>query len=326
MTVETVIIIGAGELGRRHLQGTLKVERPILVTVVDPLQASLDLAQQAAQEIQLGHLKTHVRFEQNLVSIPPEPDVVIVSTSANVRLGVLRALYNECRPKTLLLEKLLFQDLSEYDQAALLMGEDIDRVWVNTARRVMQSHHKIKSFFADTTITGLTATGGLWGMGTSLIHLVDLLDFYQPGPVLTVTTEALDDKILYSKRQGFREITGTLSGQLGKARFSLTSSPQSTAPLRLFFEAHDRFCVIEEGAGRVIFGRSSSVAMVEEKKMRFDYISDTTKVVVTALLTDQPVNLPSYITSAALHQPLLSALGPYFARRTGTPKTFVPLT
>ena len=163
-------------------------------------------------------------------------------------------------------------------------------------------------------------------MGTSYIHLVDLLDFYQPGQVHAVTTRALDDDIPHSKRPGFREITGTLCGQLGAAYFLITSSPNSKAPLRLFIEAEDRFCVVEESEGRVVFGHSTAGAEIEEKHLRFDYISDTTTVVLEAILTNQLVHLPNFATSAALHRPLLSALGPYFAARLGTPETFVPLT
>lgn len=326
MSGETVAIIGAGNLGRRHLQGVLKVERPLVVWVIDPSQASLDMSRQMAEESTLGHAQTHVFYTQNLNDIPSEPDAVIVATSANVRLKVLMALYDACRPKAVLLEKILFQSLSEFDKAAHLFGKDADRVWVNTARRVMQAHHQIKSFFRDTPITALTANGGLWGLGTSLIHLIDLLDFYQPGPLHSISTEALDGEILHSKRPGFREITGTFSGHLGAARFSFTSSPDSTAPLRFFVEAPDRFCVIEESAGRVVFAYPESSVGVEEKRMHFDYISDTTTVVLTAILTDQPINLPNFATSAALHRPLLSALGPFFAARLGTPETLVPLT
>lgn len=48
-----IIIIGAGQLGSRHLQGVLKSTYALNVTVVDPSEESLNTARERAEKISI---------------------------------------------------------------------------------------------------------------------------------------------------------------------------------------------------------------------------------------------------------------------------------
>ena len=44
--MKTVLVIGAGQLGSRHLQALKLVQNDLSISVVDPFQASLDVAKE----------------------------------------------------------------------------------------------------------------------------------------------------------------------------------------------------------------------------------------------------------------------------------------
>ena len=80
--MKTIAIIGAGQLGSRHLQGLLKYKTQQDIYVLDPSQDSLKLARQRADEISHQH---RVHFVADWTAIPQNIELAIVATNSNVR-------------------------------------------------------------------------------------------------------------------------------------------------------------------------------------------------------------------------------------------------
>ena len=80
------LIIGAGQLGSRHLQGLLKFDKEQIIYVLDTSVSSLDIAKERASEVESKHT---IRYLTNWDSIPSELDLVIVATGASVRSKVV---------------------------------------------------------------------------------------------------------------------------------------------------------------------------------------------------------------------------------------------
>ena len=100
-----ILIIGAGELGSRHVQSIYKdslrnQERDIYI--VDKNPASLELTQSRLQT--LSPLKNVlVFFFKELEKLPSETfDLVILSTTANSRLSLIKRITNELKFKNLI--------------------------------------------------------------------------------------------------------------------------------------------------------------------------------------------------------------------------------
>ena len=98
------LIIGAGQLGSRHLQGLLKFEKEQLIYVLDPSENSLNISKERAQEVENKH---NLIFINDWDKLPTEFDLVIVATGANVRSKVVSKLLTDFKVKNLILEKIL---------------------------------------------------------------------------------------------------------------------------------------------------------------------------------------------------------------------------
>ena len=93
------LIIGAGQLGSRHLQGLLKFEKEQLVYVLDPSENSLNISKERAQEVENKH---NVIYRNDWGELPTEFDLVIVATGANVRSKVVSKLLTDFKVENLI--------------------------------------------------------------------------------------------------------------------------------------------------------------------------------------------------------------------------------
>ena len=57
-----VVIIGAGNIGSRHLQALKAVKIPLEIFVIDPSQASLDLSKERYKSMPEGKFSEEVNF------------------------------------------------------------------------------------------------------------------------------------------------------------------------------------------------------------------------------------------------------------------------
>lgn len=319
-----ITVIGAGQLGSRHLQGLLRLGAPCEIHVVDPSAASLDLARQRAGEVPAGasHL---LRYHQQIDALPSHLDHAVIATAADVRLSVMRALLQGRTVHNILLEKVLFQRQSDYASAAELMHQASSRAWVNCPRRLYPIYDTIRTFFLDDSLLHVDLRGGNWGLGCNSIHFIDIIAYLTGGSVHSISTAALDEDLIDSKRNGYKEFTGTLRGRCGNASFSLTSQRGSQSPPLLTLRGGNRSCLIDESAGRAFLcdPRDGGWRTME---FRVPMISEVTASITQRILEDGTCALTPYTQSTDYHLPLLQALGGHAARHLGWANDTCPIT
>ena len=152
-----IAIIGAGQLGSRHLQGLAKLQLECEITVIDPMSASLAVARQRFDEMPVNPAMRGVRYQTEIGDLPLDLDLVIIATTADIRLAVMESLLAHSKVRCLLLEKVLFQDLADYPEAQALLAAHQVRTWVNCPRRVFPIYQEVREFFADAPLLSLTA-------------------------------------------------------------------------------------------------------------------------------------------------------------------------
>lgn len=319
-----IAVIGAGQLGSRHLQGLVRLDSPCEIHVIDPSPASLEVARQRAAEVSAAaHHALH--FHQQIEALPPMLDHAVIATAADVRLSVLRALLQGRTVRNILLEKVLFQRQSDYSQAAELLQQAGSRAWVNCPRRVFPIYETLRTFFRDDPLVHVDVRGGNWGLGCNSIHFIDIIAYLAGGSVHSLSTALLDEELIDSKRAGFKEFTGTLLGRCGDASFSLTAQRGSQAPLLLTLRGGSRSCLIDESAGRAFLcdPRDGGWRTVEFKA---PMLSELATSVTQRILEDGSSALTPYTESAAYHLPLLQALGAHAARHLDGANDICPIT
>ncbi len=301
-----ILIVGAGNLGSRHLQGLTKVDRPLDIYLYDPSLESLRIAKERYDAVCTDLNKTLTVLD-TISSAPAKIDIAIVATTANVRLKVLKQIVGVLDIKKLLLEKVLFQDLRDYDAAAALLGDATCTTWVNCAQRLWPFFKSLKERHANDPDLRITISGSNWGLGCNAIHNTDIAQFLWSG---RAKHEAfLDAQVIDSKRSGFKEFTGELITSISSGGgLRQVSYARGSAPFTIIVD-HPLEMLIWNVSNSKLYTAKDETGWVPKVSDLFaPFQSQLTTDVVTKMLSDRDCGLPNFETSARLHIETLTAL------------------
>lgn len=314
--MKTNLIIGAGQLGSRHLQGLLKVKEPQTIFVVDPSPGSLNVAEQRSKEMEHSH---QITFLQHLNSIPENIDLAIIATNSDVREAVVNELMNVTRVKYLVLEKVLFDNIAAYDNIAKKLEENEVATWVNHPRRIFPHYKEIKrEIDFSKNKNNFQVSGANWGLACNGLHFLDLFSFLTDAPVVAIDTSALDKEITGSKRKGFIEFSGTLKGSLADgSTFQIASLKDSNDPILVTMELPEVKCVVTESGVGVDFSYNRDSSKNSTKVFKPMFQSDLTTTIATSLFETGDCALPSFKEAAANHIVFMNSLLAFRNNMTG---------
>lgn len=299
-----IAIIGAGQLGSRHLQGLAKLTLPCRIHIVDPVQNSLGTARQRFGEMPANAAIGSTHYHQRIDALPATLDYVVIATTANVRLAVLEDLLKHSKVRYLLLEKVLFQKTADYARAAALLKLHQVTAWVNCPRRVFPLYQELRHFFAGDSLLAMSVFGGGWGLACNSIHFLDLFAMLAGRDLTVLSAAGLNPGYLESKRKDFIELTGTLRGRFGTVDVDITSAADSQARLMLSFRGERRSCIIDEAGGIGFYFDGSTW---EQRSVRVPFLSELAGSLAESILQEGDCQLPTYAESEACHLPLLRA-------------------
>jgi len=326
MTDTVIAVIGAGALGRRHLQALLALGNASRFVVIDPVEASLAAARATVEQYGPKDRDIEVSYHTTIASSLPSLELAIIATTANARLGALQQLFAHTTVKALVLEKILFQDPSEYPIAAKLFAKAGVRAWVNTPRRAMAPHQKIRDFFDGHPVRRFDAYGGEWGLGTSTVHLMDFLSFVGGFGANIDCSACFQGDAKESKRRGFMELVGTLTGQMNTAAFTLTAEKGSRARLLMMISSDTRTCMLDEVGGIAFLLDQDEGTPWHQESFTLPFVSQTTTWIADAILAGDAVPLPEFEESCALHLAMLTPYEKFFRSAGLMHGRTVPLT
>ena len=321
-----IALIGAGNLGRRHIEGLIRLPQEKSIRVVDASPASLEEARRLASPEGNSSPADRMTFHTSINDLPEKLDYAVIATSSNVRLEVIERLLEGRTVRYMLLEKVLFQRKDEYATAGALIARNGTSAWVNTARRAMDIHRMIRQHFDGEVINYFDARGGEWGLGCNGIHFIDFLSFLVRSTNLTVSADGLDRSIVASKRAGFGEFTGALRGRIDAAEFTLNATRGSTAPILVTIRSENRTCILDEGSGHALLHDRKSDPVWKEVRFTLPFISNLSTKIADAILTTGQSDLPDFATSSALHLPVINALADFSAEYCGGTPGLAPIT
>ena len=138
-----IAVIGAGQLGSRHLQGLANSSKQFNIYLVDTSEKALAIAQQRFEEVSNSD-NSSVFYHQNISALPEKINVSIVATTANVRRMVVEELLAKCSIKYLIFEKVVFQKSEDFLPILKLLRAKEVIAWVNCARRSYPFYNRLK--------------------------------------------------------------------------------------------------------------------------------------------------------------------------------------
>lgn len=323
--MKTNLIIGAGQLGSRHLQGLLKYAQPQKIFVLDPLQSSLDLAEQRAQELQHNHQLSYV---DNWHDLPKSFDLAIVATNSDVREQVVSHLVINYEVKYLILEKVLFQEIDAYRRVGELLNRHKVSAWVNHPRRMLNSYKEIKSLLSSGNQKIMQVVGGNWGLGCNALHLIDLFSYLADADLKSMDADLVDTELVFSKRKGFIEFTGTLKGTLDdNSIFKLTSLKGDPAPCTIKInDAETCIEIWESDTPKILIMNDEKGSEANLKPFKMEFQSSLTTRLAEDLFENNSCDLPAYEFASRTHEIFIREMLRKYNEITGSNRSKIPIT
>lgn len=327
-----IVLIGAGQLGCRHLESLKEIKLEVEIFVIDVSEDSLLSAKKTAELLKNNNLVKKISFSTSVLDLPKLIDILIVATNANVRYSILREVSRDRTIKNCILEKVLFQSENDFLKAKELVGICKIRTWVNCPRRIYDCYHRIKSVLfsndCEASVYGVLS-GGDWALGSNAIHYIDIFAFLVQCDSYVIDVSGLDRSILDSKRPGYLEVTGTLVARFSNGSVLTLSSRRNSSEQAYFtiVKSGVTVCLKESNNFVRFFNAEVDVNVsVQEEKIRIPYQSELTSHVVEDILMKSTCGLTTFEESIRLHLPLINSLQSFFKENYNRELNCCPIT
>ena len=312
-------IIGAGQLGSRHLQALKTSSLPFHIWVMDNNEESLNVAKQRYDQVAAIGEK-EIELVQEISQLPKKLDFVVVATGSKPRAAIVKGLLNHCHVKNMILEKVLFPRLEDYDEIGQLINEKGVKCWVNCARRLFGVYNHVKDTLSGAPID-MKYEGTEWGLCCNSIHIIDLFMFFTGEEEYVLDTSEIIPVIEDSKRNGYIEFYGTLKIRTPKG---------STLILTCSKEAVEKnLCIcIKDGANVIEIDEANSLLSMNGKQSsyRLPYQSETTGTYADIIMKMGYIPLSTFEMSVKYHKEFISKMLEFYNSLLETKTDLLPIT
>ena len=323
-------IIGAGQVGSRHLQALSNLESPTRIDLVDPSGESLKIAQGRYEEVSSKN-KKHIQilYHNNLANLPNKLDLVIISTNSIVREKIIKEVVKKNSVKNLILEKILFQRSAQYAEIEHLLKKSSIPTWVSCWMRTTNLFKQIKNVLNLNHSIKIKVEGTRWGMATASIHFMDLLYYLTECNNFKFIKSNLNKEVRDAKRSGFKEFFGCLSGENSRGdSLNLTCNEKGgDRPIKVTIKNGPETYELLMSDVTTHFDFESSDGLKNKiKEECFPYQSEMTHIWVNDILSKGHCDLPTYSNSSTLHLELIRVLTEHLKKITGETNNVCPIT
>lgn len=304
MTPKNIVIVGAGNLGSRHLQALALTEIPLDVYVVDSSQKSLDLAKQRYEEMPFNPLVQNVTFCKDIQELNNNFEVAIIATPSKPRRMVIESLLIKNKVRYAILEKVLFPRMEDYDEVKHLLDRYNVKAWVNCGRRNNIFYKKMRELFKSEKNIFMTVSCSNLGIGCNSIHFLDTYSFITDQQNFSIDTDYLSKKIIPAKREGYIEFTGSVRFKSEKGTLLITSYQDAGVSDISTIQSENFFALICESKGYADLLIRKDLEW-QKQSIIIKYQSQITQELIKDLILSEECGLPTYEESAKLHKVML---------------------
>ena len=319
-----VAIIGSGQLGSRHLQGIKTANIELSIEVVDSNIESLKVAENRYYEIAANQYTKAIRFISSIDDLSNDLDIVIIATSSAPRYIITKELIEKKHVRNIIFEKVLFQNEDHFYEIYNMLNTFGINAWVNCPRRMYDFYNTIKNELNNVDKLIFTVSGGEWGLGCNSIHFIDIFSYLSNQTSYTLLTNGLNKKVYPSKRSGYVEFCGILSGisERGDIINLISQDNSSITPL-ISIVSHNKKFVIDETNGNMTFFKDNNW---KTSIINVPYQSQLTGKLIEDILLNKNSGITKYEESMNLHLPFITSLLDYYNSITEENSKNCPIT
>jgi hypothetical protein len=315
-----LLVIGAGQLGSRYIQGLAKCNKPLNIYVQDVSVQSLAAAQARWSEVADTNCNHNIVFSQYLDDFPHDIDLAIISTTAEFRPEVVKLISSKFKPRCWILEKVLAQSIDGLKIIQDNISSD-SQCWVNTLRRAVPWHRSFKQNISTGSPLTLEVEGGPWGLACNTIHFLDLLNWLSSEELISLDTSSLSNEWHPAKRKGNWEIFGTIQAQFAGGSRAIISSSANGRPIYTYQITDKATCwSVDEENGSI----SNTLGFSLPGKMPLQ--SEMTSNLIDNILMHNICELPMLEASVGLHAVFLKSMITHWNASHRSQDRIVPIT
>lgn len=304
-------IIGAGQLGSRHLQGLSKHPKVNEAYIIDPSDESLAVAEERFLHTTLGRAK--LIKGNDSTALPKEIDILIVATNSKHRLSVLKDVLQQHEVQYLVLEKVLFSALSEYKEAETLIAKYAPNTWVNCPRRSYPSYIDLKSSLKSVKHMNVQLDMPQFALATNALHFIDLFAFLTDDNNVSVDPSGLNLEPIEAKRAGYHEIVGKVVVSNSKGEITINNGFDGKLAQTVFISTDQERILIQESEHQTLIRANEDTSWkYETTPFSIPFQSDLTTDLVEQLSSNGDCNLPTYSQASTQHIAFIEALNDHF--------------
>lgn len=315
-----LLLVGAGQLGSRYLQGMVSARSQLDITVVDPSLIALGSAKDRWTEAGGECCNHRVTWSHDLPSKLDNIDLAIVATPSHRRASLVELIGSKMTVRFWILEKVLAQSVA--DVATIVRATALShQAWVNTPRRSMLWHQSLKMAFEAKGPAKVEYSGGSWGLACNSIHFLDLISWWTNETLLSVDPDGLDPHWFESKRSGYFDVTGKLDAYFsnGSTLSLVARNEPEPSPLHIEFSDGTSWS-INEGTGMAASNRGDRIDGHMELQ------SQLSGRLVEDILLRNRCDLPTLDASGPMHALFLKAMLSHWNSSQKRDDAYVPIT
>lgn len=311
-------IIGAGQLGSRHLQGLKLSKLKLEIWVVDNNPISLQVAQQRYEEYGENSNQT-VYYVQSPEQLPSELNLVIIATSSKPRLGILKNLLATSNVAKVIFEKFLFTGLTDYDETTQILQANHIKAWVNCPRRLFDYYEEIDTIIEKHEPLVMEYTNSNWGLCCNSIHMIDIFMMLSGEKSYAADFSGIIPHVKNSKRNGYIEFDGIVN---------ISTPNGSTLRLACLDNATKHLITIDNASNKIIVDETEKFMVINGEKfpIQMKYQSQLTGAIVDEILLSGDCKLTDYTESANYHKVFLKGILDVYNKVTGEIHDRCPIT
>ena len=318
-----IAIIGAGQIGSRHLQGLAGSLKQMKIYLIDPNNDALSLAKQRFQEIE-NFAQKSILCHNNIDHLPKKIDLGIIATTANVRREIIELILDNCKINNLILEKIVFQNPDDFVPIKKLFIENKVKSWVYCGRRSSLFYQNLKKELIQKKIS-ITVKGNEWGLACNGIHMIDLFVFLTESSDIEIDISGLENIIFNSKRSGFKELRGIIEIENSRGdTLKLIDSNKLDDSFKIFINTNDQKYDIFETKNFML--RYKLGDQPTQEHIEIEKVSKLTGNIVDKILENGKSDLPSFNECMEYHIPMLDAFNKHISKVNGKIIKSCPIT
>lgn len=324
-----VLIVGCGNLGRRHLQAVASLPQVKKIEIVDSNTGALELGRRLLEDDPVCLPSPSPRWITSLDAVTLGGDICIVATQAKGRARLIKKIAGTLKYRNFLIEKIASQSTSEYEDLIQFAKAHSLKIWVNCKTRAYPVHQYIKSQLNGEEPILFNSMAGNHGLANNGTHAADLFAFYDNAQKIE-RVSAVVDPVLHPSKRGKEifDLSGTLVGKTEKGSvFTLSYAGHHAS--------FDHFVIVTKSHRWIIdhFLRWAVESRGEKggdwKPIPFEgnlMVSQMTKIFAGEILEKGNCLLPTLEECWPAHRFILESLQPHFNKLLGKNLNYCPVT